>query len=286
MREALASYSAEWLKMRKRPAVWVLGSILVALAALLQYGTVFLLIATLPKNASLAPTTLSALRQALHPTHWVQMTLGTFATGSFAGPVALILGVLAYGSEYGWSTLKTVFTQRPGRLATVAGKLTALAAVIAVFVVSVFAGTAAVTAVIGAADGALTPWPSAVDVVKGLLTGWLVLTMWAAFGVALSVLFRQSALAIGLGLIYAIVMEGVVLNLAAQLPFVRETLPYFPGWNATSLVRSFGTAFPATQAALGRTPLVGGVQAAVVVAAFAAAFSALAAALLRRRDVM
>jgi ABC-2 type transport system permease protein len=285
MTVVLSSLSAEWLKLRKRPAVWVLGSIMVALAAVFQYGTVFLLIATLPKNANFGPgITVEAFRQTLHPLHWVQTTLGTFATGSFGGPVALILGVLAYGSEYGWSTLKTIFTQRPGRLATVTGKLAALSMIIAVYVLAVFASTAVLTAAIGSADGALTPWPKALDVVKGLLSGWLVLAMWAAFGVALSVLFRQSALAIGLGLIYAIVMEGIALNLAAQFSWVRTVLPYFPGWNATSLVRSFGSALPATNAA-GRMQLVGGVQAALVVTGFAIAFSALASALLRRRDV-
>ena len=30
----------------------------------------------------------------------------------FAGAIALILGALAVGSEYGWGTLKTVLTQR------------------------------------------------------------------------------------------------------------------------------------------------------------------------------
>jgi ABC-2 type transport system permease protein len=287
MTGVLHSFSAEWLKLRKRPAVWVLGAILVALAAVFQYAVFYFVVATLPKNANIAGgLTADDLRASLHPLHWVQTTLGTFATGSFGGPVAVILGVLAYGSEYGWSTLRTVFTQRPGRLATVAGKVGVVAAILAIYTLAVFAGSAGLSAAIGAVDGALSPWPSVMDVVKGLVSGWLILGMWAGFGLVLSVLFRQSALAIGLGLIYAIVLEGVVLNLAAQFSWVRSALPWFPGWNATSLVRSFGSALPATgTATVPQAHLVGGVQAAMVVAAFAVVFVAIAAALLQSRDV-
>ena len=38
-----------------------------------------------------------------------------------------MLGVFALGSDYGWDTLKTLFTQRPGRLRVFAAKLAALA---------------------------------------------------------------------------------------------------------------------------------------------------------------
>ena len=34
----------------------------------------------------------------------------------FGGVLALMLGVLTLGSEYGWGTLRTLFTQGPGRL--------------------------------------------------------------------------------------------------------------------------------------------------------------------------
>ena len=286
MRGVLYSFSAEWLKLRKRPAVWVLGVILVALAAVFQYAVLYFVVATQPRNANLgAGLTADDLRVSLHPLHWVQTTLGTFSTGSFGGPVALILGVLAYGSEYGWSTLRTVFTQGPGRLATVAGKVGVLAAILAIYTIAVFAGSAGLSAAIGAVDGVVSPWPTVVDAVKGLVSGWLILGMWAGFGLVLSVLFRQSALAIGLGLIYAIVLEGVVLNLAAQVSWVRSALPWFPGWNATSLVRSFGSALPATATTISQGPRVGGVQAAMVVAAFAVVFVAISAALLQIRDV-
>ena len=45
-----------------------------------------------------------------------------------------MLGVFALGSEYGWGTLKTLFTQRPGRLRVFAAKLAALGIVLVPFV--------------------------------------------------------------------------------------------------------------------------------------------------------
>jgi len=284
---ALDSFWAEWLKLRKRPAVWVLGAILVALVALFGYGFLFLLLATQPPNATLGPgVTAEALRQTLHPAHWVQMTLGNFTANGVGPPIALILGVLGYGSEYGWTTMKTIFTLRPGRLATLAGKLGATALVLGVYVVAVFVATAACASAIGAADGALGTWPSPIDVAKGVLSAWLLLGMWAGLGMLLSVLFRQSALAIGLGLIYAIVLEGVVLNLAAQFAWVRSISPGFPGVNASALVRSFGSALEPTAAqaaAAGQT--IGPVQAVLVLLLYLVVFVAISAALLRTRDV-
>ena len=45
----------------------------------------------------------------------------------FAGALALLLGVLSAGSEYGWGTWETILAQGPGRLAVLAGKLRASA---------------------------------------------------------------------------------------------------------------------------------------------------------------
>lgn len=286
MNELTACFRAEWLKLSKRPAVWVLAVVLIALVAVLTYGVVVLLLAATPRNANLGPgVTVADLRRSLYPAHFVQQALGGVA-GTVGGSIALILGVLGYGSEYGWGTMKTIFTQGPGRLATVAGKVAVLAVLLLIYVVAAFAACAACAAAVGAADRALAVWPLPLDLLKGLLTGWLVMAVWAALGMLLSVLFRQSALAIGLGLIYAIVLEGLLLNLAAQFSFVKTISPAFPGANATALVRSFGRAVQtAAAAANAPAPLVGPGQAAIVLALYLAAFVFVTGTLLRIRDV-
>ena len=59
-----------------------------------------------------------------------QALAGNLSTGFpfFGGVFALMLGVFALGSEYGWGTLKTLFTQGPSRLRVFAAKLAALGA--------------------------------------------------------------------------------------------------------------------------------------------------------------
>jgi hypothetical protein len=75
---------------------------------------------------------------------------GTLIAGFpfFGGVFALMLGVFALGSEYGWDTLKTLFTQRPGRLRVLAAKLAALGIVLVPFVLALFAAGAVTSYVI------------------------------------------------------------------------------------------------------------------------------------------
>lgn len=278
----IPAFAAEWLKLRKRPAVWVLGLILASLIAMFGYLVLFLILLTRPPNVTFGSgTTAETLRQILYPAHFVQVVLSNFS-GGFGGAIALILGVLAVGSEYGWGTFTTVFTQRPGRLETFAGKLAGLAAVVAVYGLIAFAVGAVVSTLIGAYYGHLTPWPSAADLLKGLLTSWLLMGFWTSLGVMLSVLLRQSAWAMGLGLLYGIALEGIVFNILRQFSWMRDIEKAFPGANGTALVDAFGTAVRAPNAP---PPLVGPGQAIAVLLAYMVVFLAISVLLLRSQDV-
>ena len=81
---------------------------------------------------------------------------GTLIAGFpfFGGVFALMLGVFAFGSEYGWGTLKTLFTQAPGRLRVFAAKLAALAIVLVPFVLALFAAGAVASYVIAQIEDA------------------------------------------------------------------------------------------------------------------------------------
>ncbi len=63
------------------------------------------------------------------------------------GLLMLILGVLVAGSEYGWGTIKTVLTRRPGRVAVFGGKVLVLV-VVATSVVPVIFALAAATSML------------------------------------------------------------------------------------------------------------------------------------------
>jgi ABC-2 type transport system permease protein len=273
--------SAEWLKLRKRPAIWVLGGILLALVVLLTYGVLFLVLLSRPRNLGRG-VTLQDLQQSLYTVNFVRQALS--GASGFGGPIALILGVLVAGSEYSWSTLKTVLTQWPGRLAVYAAKLVATAGVLAAFTVAVFATALACSLVIGAYYGAPINWPAWGDVGRGLLAYWLVICVWAALGIALALLFRQSALAIGLGLVYSIALETIVFGIVGRFDWARGVERVFPGANATALVQGFGSASRAAANAA-NPPLVGATQAIAVLAAYLVLFVLVGAVLLRQRDV-
>jgi ABC-2 type transport system permease protein len=280
MNDVVASFRAEWLKLSKRPATWILGAVLAALLLALAYGFVFLLVVVLSGEPSGRPgvrTALLTLKPELYPAHFLQSTLGAFSGIGYGSAIAVIAGVLAYGSEYGWSTLKTVFTQHPGRLATVAGKLLALAISLAVYSLVVLAAAAAASAVFGAAYGSFSHWPGILDVLKAFGALWLIMGLWAALGILFAVLFKQAALAIGLGIVYSIAVEGLIVNTLSLVSSLTNVRRAFPGANASALVNSFG--------ANAARALVGPTQAIIVVSAYLVVFVAVGAALLRRRDV-
>jgi ABC-2 type transport system permease protein len=91
------------------------------------------------------------------PEHLVGTLMGGFPF--LGGVLELMLGVLAFGSEYGWGTLKTLFTQRPGRLHVFGAKLLALAGTLIAFVLVVFALGALASYAIAVREGAEVSWP-------------------------------------------------------------------------------------------------------------------------------
>lgn len=201
----------------------------------------------------------------------------------FLGALMLILGVLMVGGEYGWGTWKTLFTQGPSRLAGYAGKLVALAGATLVAVLAVFVAGAAASAVIAGIEGQPMHWPAPDELAVGVGAGWLIATMWASFGALLGVLLRGVALPVGLGLVWLLAVQNLLASLAAPLlDWVAELQKGLPGPNAGSLVAALG-AGPDTP---GVEQIVGGEQAALIVAGYLVGFAALTGAVLHRRDIL
>jgi ABC-2 type transport system permease protein len=206
----------------------------------------------------------------------------------FGGVFALMLGVFALGSEYGWGTLKTLFTQRPGRLRVLAAKLAALAIVLVPFVLTLFAAGAVASYVIAQIEGAPVDWPSAWLLVRAIAGGWLILAVWAALGVLLGVLTRGTSLAIGVGILYALVIEGLLSAFAESVSALEPLTNVFLRANGYSIAAGLGASSQNIESngpGAFSGPFVDSPQAIAVLAAFTLAFAALTALLLRRRDV-
>ena len=200
------------------------------------------------------------------------------------GTLALILGALVVGSEYGWGTLKTVLSQRPGRLGAFFAKMLALGAVLALFVVLAFVAGAICNLVVAGLQGATVSWPSPSELLEALGAGAIVLAAWAALGVFLATLFRSTALAIGLGLFYALALEGLVFGLPIPNASFQDARQFFLGQNSGFLADSFaGSSLQQPLTPPG--PDIGAAQAALVLCAYLTVFVLVAALAFRQRDV-
>jgi hypothetical protein len=90
-----------------------------------------------------------------------------------------------------------------------AAKLAALAVVPVPFELALFATGAVTSYVITQIEDAPISWPSAWLLARAIAAGGLILAVWAALGVLLGVLTRGTSLAIGVGIPYALVIEGL-----------------------------------------------------------------------------
>jgi ABC-type transport system involved in multi-copper enzyme maturation permease subunit len=273
----IRTVSAELLLMRKRPSTWILLGIWAALALTFAY--------VVPYVGYLNDSGSQPLSDVLP-----QNLVGTLMAGFpfFGGVLALMLGVLTFGSEYGWGTLKTLFTQGPGRLQTFAAKLVALAVALVPFVLFVYALGAVASYVIALREGADTGWPSASLLLQGLAGGWVILAAWTALGVLLAVVSRGTALAIGIGILYAFVVEGLLSALAGEVGALDGLVEFFLRANGYSLVAALGvSAEDVSNNGPGSFsgPFVAGGQATLVLVVYTLVFGLVAGWLLRRRDV-
>jgi ABC-2 type transport system permease protein len=282
-----ASFLAEFLKLRKRPAAWVLmlvwASVVILFGYLFTYSFVS---APAPEDAPREQRAQQeAFSEELLPTLMPENLLeNLFVNGTFAigGAIVLILGALASGSEYGWGTLKTVLTQRPGRLGAFSGKLLALGAILVLFVLVGLAAGSLGSFVVARLEDAAVDWPPLRELAKGLGVGTLIFAVWGTLGFALAVLFRGTPLAIGLGLAYALAVENAIAALPIESEAFENVRRIMLGENTSSVSGYFGSP---SQAFGAPEPLVEPGRAALVLTAYTVGFILLAAFFFRRRDV-
>ena len=277
MRGALA---AEWIKFSRRPSSWMLTMAMLTVVVGVGYALLYLVLHFTPASPTFPESARKALLSLLYPDRFVYNVLNEFP--GIGGAMVLILGSLSIGSEYGWSTLKLALTQKPGRLTYMGAKLLLLAFVVVAFVALLLGAGAAASVLVALLDRVQVSWPAASEVLRGVVAGSLVLAVWGALGLCLAAVFRSNALPIGIGLVYLLLVEGI-LGGFAQVETVRSILRVLPGANANALIASFrAVSIPGSPAA---KPIAGPEQASLVLVAYLVLFVAIAVALVWRRDV-
>ena len=149
----------------------------------------------------------------------------------FAGALALVLGALMFGGEYGWGTVKTMLTQRPGRASVLGGQLLALAIALVTGVVVLFAarrrdggrhrrGRGPGTGVAGRSPR----WP------RGSVSAAGAVHVGRSLGAVMGVVLRGVALPIGLGVVWVLGVENLVSVLAGSMLSCPAAAARRPAW--------------------------------------------------------
>jgi len=284
MTAILNSTRAELLRLRKWPAVWVTLGAWLALAAMFGYIFNYVSYATGDTSFSNEGATTASLLAELMPANVPSVLIQ--GTPMFGGALMMVLGALVAGSGYGWGTWKTVFTQRPSRTAAGLGSLVALTltviGLVAVTLVMCFAFSLGIAAL----ETQSVVWPGAVDLLAGVGTGLAVLEMWALAGFLLGTLARGPALSVGLGLVWALVVENLLRGVGALLSPVEVFTHVLPGTAAGSLVGAIVGIEPGGDGTPGVVDTLSATQASWTLAAYVVLLPAAALWLMRRRDVV
>ncbi len=265
----IATIKAEWRKNRFRPA-FLISSGLVAAVVVLVFMTNWYQ-ATHPGQSD-RPIPLAML----FPDQFVNDVMGAgFPLGA---AMAIVLGAIVAGSEYSWGTLKTLFTQGPGRLTTWSGRIVVFTAWMAILSAILFAVGAACSVLIVTVNNHAIVWPAVADIAKGFGAMWLILTVNGMLGIAIAVLVRQSAAAIGIGVVYLLSIEIIAVRFIDGLNngSYKWIGNLFLGQNATALIGHLSNAKGVT---------ISAEQSLIVLFAWLAAMLVIAAGLQRVRDV-
>ena len=180
-----------------------------------------------------------------------------------------------------------MLTQGPGRLAAFGGTLVALAVTVTCVVVLTTATDLGAAGVVAAAEGGSAAMPASGDLATSMGAGLLVLGMWAAGGVLVGALTKGPALAAGLGLVWALVVENLLRGVSGLVDGMATLTDRLPGSAAGSLAGALGASGEGNPG--GGTPgvlsVIGGPAATWTLVGYLVGFTVLALVLVRRRDL-
>jgi ABC-2 type transport system permease protein len=204
----------------------------------------------------------------------------------FGGALVMILGALSVGSGYGWGTWKTVLTTGPRRATAFGGTLMAVAVVLVGLILATLALDLTASLIVASAENQAVAWPTLGSLAQGFGSATLIGGMWTVAGVLLGTLARGPALAVGLGLVWSLVVENLLRGVAALLGPLKPITDVLPGTAAGSLAGAIG-AVPQSDpnGTPGVTTVLGGTTATVLLLGYLAVFTIISITLTARRDL-
>jgi ABC-2 type transport system permease protein len=265
----------EWLKLRKR---WMARIIL-----LLVIGLTIL--------AFWAQATRTLDRpNLLLPRGWLAVLSYCSFFAPFFWPV---LGGSWGGSEYGWGTIRMILTRRPFRIQYFLGALIVLLAglALAIFILLVIGTVASIimAALTGNSVFISSVWSGTFlgILVKGFAAAWYVSAFFVVIAYSAAVLFRSTAVGIGLGIgstLAEIVLTGIFAALGGTWNTIAQ---HFPFIYARDMITQVVHAGLVTGSNLATTEpgAPSATQSIIALAIYGGIMLALSMAVIRRRDV-
>ncbi|MFI5503071.1 ABC transporter permease subunit [Nocardia asteroides] len=238
-RDLWASLRAESIRLGRWPTFWIVLGVWILLNLTFAYLFNYLAYTSGESGAMADGLPRDVLLGQLMPAAVPEVF--TQGMAMFGGALLLILGALAVGSGYGWGTWKTVFTQGPSRQAAVGGLLVGLIVVVIALVCVAFAVDLGVAALIAVSEGQPLVLPSLERSVLGIGSGVAILTMWTMAGACIGALARGPALAVGLGLVWVLVVENLLRGVAGIFGPIEAVTDVLPGTAAGSLAGALRT---------------------------------------------
>ena len=277
---AVPVFRAEWLKLRRRPAVWIMIALLGLVVALFGYVLLYALVTQTPSETTPGLDRVGVLT-SLSPAN-LPGQVASVATG-FGAALGVILGALSVGSEFSWRTVTTISIQRPRRATLLAGHIAALLAVCAAMAVTAFVAGVVGSYIVAVAEGLDTAPPGIGRMAVALGVTVLVIGVWCMIGMCLAMVFRGTGWAIGVGLLYTFALEQLLTLLPLPERAGELLEAALIGMNVTALVTSLS---PQSAAALGTPPVdIPPEQAVVVLLAYLAVAVAIAMSVFIGRDI-
>lgn len=280
----LRSARAELLRLRRWPAVWVVVMAWLTLNAMFGYVFGYVSYVSGDNNFSSEGQTPAELLVVLLPADLAnQLPQGM---PLFGGAIMMVLGAIVAGNGYGWGTWKTALTQGPSRTSVLGGSLAALTVFVLGIVALTLVTDAAMAVAVALAESESMALPGAGDLIRSTGVAFLVMETWALAGYLLGTVARGPAVPVGLGLVWALVVENLLRGVGGSLSWVDSLTHLLPGTAAGSLVGQLVGVSDGPDETPGLLESISFDRALGTVLGYAIVLSLLTWWLVRRRDVV
>ncbi|MDQ0028546.1 ABC transporter permease [Arthrobacter bambusae] len=267
MTSVVRAFRSEVLKFRR----W---SVLAGAGAMLGAST-FIAYLTFHQIASGATGhEMTGLIAAFHTPEGLVAVIGQARSLIIA--IALILVSANLAAEWTQGTLRNLLVRQPNRLAWLAGKMLAVVLFVLLSMLLTLAASSTLILILAPGQGVqTTAWTSAEGLrvfAEFLVNEALCLIGVSTLGMLIAVLTRSVASAVGIGLAYILVFEGIIAVVAPQVS------QWFPG-------RVFNTIVGAAVPLVGPTPAQGYPAALLTGVLWIVGFVVVSALALPRQDI-